>query len=374
MDNRGEEIPQKHSLAIRAGRGTNALTRAISKTVEEFIARWEPAGGGERSNYQLFLTELCELIGAPRPEPAKEAEAENAYVFERKVPKRNLEGKTTANYIDLYKRGCFVLEAKQSAKRQQQIAELKQLNLKLPEQRVGSGKRGGAGWDAIMLGARKQAEGYAKSLPTDEGWPPFLAIVDVGHVIELYADFSLQGKHYAQFPDRQNYRIYLEDLRDEKVRERLLQLWTDPQSLNPARRTAEVTREIAALLAKLSKSLETRMIRALPKKLDDDKQIAEKRAIAEKVALFLMRCLFTMFAEDVDLLKKDCFTGLLKRYKGKADKIHIPLERLWQDLDRSEERRVGKECRSWEGGDLGKKSELRRATYEKIRATPKTKM
>ncbi len=302
--------------------------------VEAFITRWSPTGGGERSNYQMFLTELCKLIEVPRPEPAVEDESQNAYVFERKVPARRIEGRTTPNFIDLYKRGCFVLEAKQSAKRQKQLAELKQLGLDLPEQRTGSGRRGGAQWDTIMRNAREQAETYAKRLPPEEGWPPFLVIVDVGHVIELYADFSLQGKHYAQFPDRQSYRIYLEDLRDEAVRERLRRVWTDPQVLDPARRTAEVTREIAELLARLSQSLETRLIRALPKKRRPEQLSEDRHTIAEKVALFLMRCLFTMFAEDVGLLKRDSFAGLLKEYKGQADKAHIPLERLWQDMNK----------------------------------------
>jgi len=36
--------------------------------VEAFIERWSPTGGGERSNYQLFLNQLCDLIGAPKPE------------------------------------------------------------------------------------------------------------------------------------------------------------------------------------------------------------------------------------------------------------------------------------------------------------------
>src|SRR3546814_15252079 len=80
-----------------------------------------------------------------------------------------------------------------------------------------------------MRNARQQAENYARRLPAEEGWPPFLAIVDVGHVIELFADFSLQGKHYAQFPDRQSFRIYLEDLREPGIRERLLKIWTDPE-------------------------------------------------------------------------------------------------------------------------------------------------
>lgn len=310
------------------------MTTDSAAIIEAFIDRWGPSGGGERSNYQMFLTELCTLIGAPTPEPAVQVESQNKYVFERTVPARRIDGKTTTNYIDLYKRGCFVLEAKQSTKRLKQYAELKQLDLGITDQRTGSGQRGGAHWDTLMRNAREQAEGYAKRLPTDEGWPPFLVIVDVGHVIELFADFSLQGKHYAQFPDRQSYRIFLEDLRDAKVRERLRLVWEDPDSLNPAKRTAEVTREIAALLAKLSKSLETRMIRALPTKLEADKQVVEKRAIAEKTSMFLMRCLFTMFAEDVDLLPKHSFTGLLKEYVGKADKIHVPLQRLWNEMDK----------------------------------------
>ncbi len=315
------------------GRGQRAVTAGRDE-IEAFIERWSPTGGGERSNCHMFLTELCALIDVPPPEPAVEAESENAYVFERKIPARRLDGPTTANYIDLYKRGCFVLEAKQSAKRLKQLAELKQLGLELAELRTGSGRRGGAQWDRIMRQAREQAETYAKRLPPEEGWPPFLVIVDIGHVIELYADFSLQGKHYAQFPDRQSYRIYLEDLRDESLRDRLRLLWTDPQALNPARRSAEVTREVAELLAKVSKSLETRLIRALPEDRPLEQLAADRHAIAEKVALFLMRCLFTMFAEDVGLLTRASFTGLLEEYKGQADKLHVPLGRLFADMNK----------------------------------------
>ena len=68
-----------------------------------------------------------------------------------------------------------------------------------------------------MRKARAQAEGYAKAL--DE-WPPFLVIVDVGAVIELWADFGRQGKSYEQFPDRRSHRIRLADLRDAAVRAR----------------------------------------------------------------------------------------------------------------------------------------------------------
>lgn len=124
---------------------------AHAEKIEAFIARWGPSGGGERSNYQLFLTELCALLDVGGPDPVVEIENRNAYVFERRIPARRIDGPTTSNFIDLYKRGCFVLEAKQSAKRQERLAELKQLGLELPDWSVGSGRSGGAQWDTMML-------------------------------------------------------------------------------------------------------------------------------------------------------------------------------------------------------------------------------
>lgn len=50
-----------------------------------FMTRWQQAGGTERANYQLFLTELCALLDLPLPEPAGDDTRDNAYVFERRV-------------------------------------------------------------------------------------------------------------------------------------------------------------------------------------------------------------------------------------------------------------------------------------------------
>lgn len=91
-----------------------------------------------------------------------------------------------------------------------------------------------------MLNAKRQAEEYARALPPTHGWPPFILVCDVGHCIEVYADFSGQGKNYTQFPDRQSFRIYLEDLRKPEVRDRLKRIWQEPLSLDPARTAAKV--------------------------------------------------------------------------------------------------------------------------------------
>ena len=79
--------------------------------LDTFLSRWSKAGGTERANYQLFLTELCSLLGLPLPEPAGDDTRDNAYVFERRVVINQPDGSSNNGFIDLYKRGSFVLES-----------------------------------------------------------------------------------------------------------------------------------------------------------------------------------------------------------------------------------------------------------------------
>ena len=73
--------------------------------IDAFIDRWSAArGGAERANYQMFLTELCEALDLPRPDPASDQTALNDYVFERGVKRRESEGSASTLRIDLYKR------------------------------------------------------------------------------------------------------------------------------------------------------------------------------------------------------------------------------------------------------------------------------
>ena len=82
---------------------------------QAFIERWKKSGAAERANYALFFCELCDLIGVPHPDPATPDTQMNAYVFERAVTFTDGTDKTSTKFIDLYKRGCFVLEAKQGS-------------------------------------------------------------------------------------------------------------------------------------------------------------------------------------------------------------------------------------------------------------------
>jgi len=74
--------------------------------VQAFIAKWAASGAAERANAQLFVAELCDLIGVERPHPKTPDESLNSYVFEKTIP--GAEG--SSNFVDCYKRGFSILE------------------------------------------------------------------------------------------------------------------------------------------------------------------------------------------------------------------------------------------------------------------------
>ena len=282
--------------------------------IDDFIARWSASGGSERANFQQFAIELTQLLGVPAPKPATADAQNDDYRFERPVTFIHT-GTQSRGFIDLYRRGSFVMEAKQGTGAAPDESQLDLLAGAPVVQRQGHGLRGSRRWDDTMLRARNQADGYARAVAREDGWPPFLLVVDVGHVIEVYADFSGQGQGYTQFPDGNRYRITLDDLRDEAARARLQAIWTDPHSLDPTRVSAQVTRQVAEHLAELGRSFE-----------------AQGHA-PEAVARFLMRALFTMFAEDVQLIPEGAFSKLLKDRRGHPEHAAPMLESLWQTMN-----------------------------------------
>ncbi len=48
------------------------MSPATTPAIQEFITRWQASGASERANYQLFLSELCELLGVEKPRPASD--------------------------------------------------------------------------------------------------------------------------------------------------------------------------------------------------------------------------------------------------------------------------------------------------------------
>jgi hypothetical protein len=309
-------------------------------TYSDFASRWLRSGGAERANYQAFLHELCALLGVEPPQPSGELASQDAYVYERAVTFQDGSKKSTGR-LDLYKRGCFVLETKQGTnspddQQRADAADAAALGQAPQERRRrGHAVRGTRKWDQMMTEARNQALRYVQALPPQEPRPPFVIVADVGHCFDLYANFAGTAEGFTQFLDlltgipgykpappagggTEAFRIPLTALEDEVVRQRLALLFTDPQQLDPSRRAAQVTRQLAAHLAELSKQLE-----------------AAGHA-SEAVAQFLMRCLFTMFAEDVELIPRASFTGLLQQYASTPELRQLlpdALQSLWHTMD-----------------------------------------
>ncbi|MCL2716145.1 MAG: hypothetical protein FWD68_16645 [Alphaproteobacteria bacterium] len=107
----------------------------------------------------------------------------------------------------------------------------------------------------------------------------------------------------------------LDDLAKPDVQKLFRDLWTDPLALDPSRRAARVTEEIARHLADLAKLLEAN---------DHDPEIT---------AQFLMRCIFSMFAEDVRLIPAGSFTDILNRATRKPKTLKPELHTLWSVMN-----------------------------------------
>lgn len=276
----------------------DATTVPVADTtaVTEFITRWKGNTGSERANFQSFMGELCGLLKLPLPDPGKGENAHNAYVYERFIAPQRADSTTEKRYIDLYRRDCFVLEGKQTGKA---LASQSHQNA------IGS--------------ALSQAERYVRGLPIDEvehGRPPFVVVVDVGNAIYLFSEFSRTGGNYVAYPDPRHHEIRLDDLHKPEVQDRLRRLWLDPESLDPSRHAARVTKQVSTTLAQLAKSLE------------------QSGFEVERVANFLKRCLFTMFAEDVELLPAGSFHDLLVDIKNRnPDAFPKAVKSLWETMN-----------------------------------------
>lgn len=199
--------------------------------VETFIARWKNReGGAERANAAMYLLELTQALDLPAPHPAGADTAHNDYVFERAVRSPFCDA-GPPNRIDLYKRSCFLLEAKQSRWTSDGAGQAAtETPGRADNWRAPSARR----WEAMMRRARIQAHAYVGLLPPDHPAPPFLIICDVARVFEIWADFSGTGRGYAPFPDRHGFRIAHEALARPAIRARLQAIWTPPHALTTA--------------------------------------------------------------------------------------------------------------------------------------------
>lgn len=251
-------------------------------SLRQLSERWATAKAAERANAQSYLIELCHALGVEPPRPAG-----SGYEFEHPVKVISRKGEESTNFIDLYKAGFFALEAKD--------------------------QEDGRADELLLRKAFGQVRNYAAHVPDER--PPYLLVLDVGRTLMVW---DRRSGDYGGF--NQGRRIDLRTLADRPQEVDLLRaIWTNPGSQDPRSRAEAVTKEIAEQLAKLATELE-----------------AEGFA-HERVARFLMRCVFTMFAEDVGLLPGEPFRRIIDEAALETPTEFVPLaEELWRAMDKGE--------------------------------------
>ena len=155
--------------------------------------------------------------------------------------------------------------------------------------------RGHFGWEnkgpgGDLAGALRQLMTYALALDN----PPLL-VVSNRALTEIHT-------HFTGTPS-EVYTIRLEDIGTPDNQQRLRWLFTDPEKFRPGRTVLDITADAAGRFADIARSMTTR---------GHDPQ---------KVAHFLIQCLFCMFAEDIGLLPRKLFERVIDKRQGDAGKL-----------------------------------------------------
>jgi hypothetical protein len=248
-------------------------------SLDALATRWAQAKPAERANAQSYLKELCRALGVEEPRPAG-----TGYEFEFPIKVVARDGTESTNFVDLYKANHFALEAKDDD--------------------------GGKSKDMLLRKAFGQLRSYIGHLPHER--PPYLLVLDVGRTLLVWDRWS---GDYGGFNAAR--RIDLTTLADRPDDVGFLRdIWDNPAARDPRSKAVAVTQELAARLAELAADLERQGFGQ------------------ERVARFLMRCVFTMFAEDVGLLDGEPFRHIIDDVALSNPAEFIPLaEDLWRAMD-----------------------------------------
>lgn len=247
--------------------------------LRKLARRWEGARAKERSNAQSYLKELARALGVEEPRPSG-----SGYEFELEVKMVTPDGQEKTGQIDLFKSGCFLLEAKDE----------------------GDGKP----TDLLMRRAFGQARNYAAHVAGDP--PPYLMVLDVASTLIVWDRWS---GTYGGF--NAGYRIDVRKLAEQPEDIALLRdIWDNPEVRDPRAKANAVTKEVAVHLAELAASLE------------------ERGHDQELVARFLMRVVFTLFAEDIGLLPEHPFERAIREVGFQSPDEFVQATReLWSAMD-----------------------------------------
>ncbi|MEF8723402.1 MAG: DNA methyltransferase [Candidatus Accumulibacter delftensis] len=152
-----------------------------------------------------------------------------------------------------------------------------------------------------LADALKQLMTYALALDN----PPLLVVCD-REIIQIHT-------HFTGTPS-EVHTILLADIGVHENLQKLRWLFSEPERFKPRRTVRDVTSEAAGRFARVAQALTGR---------GHDPQ---------KVAHFLIQCLFSMFAEDAKLLPEKLFERVIEKSTGTPEKLTARLGELFASM------------------------------------------
>jgi hypothetical protein len=251
----------------------------------EFVRKWAASKGGERATSQSHFIDLCNLLGERAPTDADPTG--EFYAFEKGAKTRDGDG-----FADVWLDGNFAWEYKGKKK--------------------------------DLTAAYGQVQGYREAL----GNPPLLVVCDFDRY-EVNTNWNTETWVYrfrnADIATDEPVEIVTvvgtpaRDAPDMSAMDVLRALFQKPpDALRPHRTRDEITRDAAKMFGEISDELRKWHV--------DDMRIAR----------FITKVMFCMFATDVGLLPTETFSQVLKVHKksGDAKAFREYLTRLFKTMNR----------------------------------------
>jgi len=269
---------------------------------KDFIDKWKKSTRTEKSAAQEHFLDVCELLEVEKP--AEVDPDGKFFTFEKHVTKT---GEKTG-FVDVWRKDCFAWEYKRSYK-----GEFNHKNL---------------------VKAHAQAKQYADALEN----PPLLIVSDMKEV-RIHTNFTnaISEQHVFKLPD----------FNDPIVRRTLKWCFTDPEKLRPDITTEGVTAKAAMALGVIAAKL-------------------GNKYEPQRVAHFLNKLVFCLFAEDIGLLPDDVFADIVEEGLKHEDRFPDMLGDLFRAM-KDKNGRFGLLSIPWFNGGLFDDDEVLPLGFYEIR-------
>ena len=242
---------------------------------QEFVDKWANSTLGERQTYQLHFSDICRLVGHDPPDASGTDSKGKLFQFEKYV-REKAGGR---GFADVYYEDHFAIE------------------YKAPNR------------DKDLNNAFRQLQRYQRQLKI----PPLLIVTDIENW-RIHTNFTNTVPKVYEFSNA--------DIADKpEVYYWLKYIFDNPERFNPERNTIIVTEEASY---------------ALKAVVDDMRQVWNLSP--ERVAKFFTRIVFSMFAEDIELLPamsqgKGLFTYMVEHTHSSPENFQNDIGQLFKVME-----------------------------------------